>query len=130
MKWKKRREAAVLAAAVLLCGGMYSVQAEETYFGDRTTHELGEVHYTDLAVDNAGTVVNIGTGSTISGASGDLSTEGGTINMKDTAVTGTGLWANEKKGEAGGTITMNGGSVNGGDVYAQGNSTITLDGTT
>lgn len=130
MKWKKSREAAVLAAAVLLCGGMYSVQAEETYFGDRTTHELGEVHYTDLAVDNAGTVVNIGTGSTIIGQNnGDLSTEGGTINMTGTAVTGTGLWANEKKGEAGGTITMNGGSVDGGDVYAQGNSTITLNGT-
>ncbi len=132
MKWKKRREAAVLAAAVLLCGGMYSVQAEETYFGDRTTHDLGKVHYTDLAVDNEGTVVNIGEGSTIKGASGDLSTEGGTINMTGTAVTGTGLWANEKSGELGdvGTITMTGGSVNGGDVYAQGNSTITLNGTT
>lgn len=129
MKWKKRREAAVLAAAVLLCGGMYSVQAEN-WFHDGGPHELGKVHYTDLAVDNAGTVVNIGTGSTINGTSGNLSTEGGTINMTGTAVTGTGLWANEKKGEAGGTITMNGGSVNGGDVYAQGNSTITLDGTT
>lgn len=130
MKWKKRREAAVLAAAVLLCGGMYSVQAEETYFGDRTTHDFKEVHYTDLAVDNKGTVVNIGTGSTINGDPGNLSTEGGTINMTGTAVTGTGLWANEKKGEAGGTITMTKGSVDGGDVYAQGNSTITLDGTT
>lgn len=131
MKWKKRREAAVLAAAVLLCGGMYSVQADdETYFGDKVPHDLGEVHYTDLAVDNAGTVVNIGEGSTIKGASGDLSTEGGTINMTSTTVTDTGLWANEKKGEAGGTITMIGGSVDGGDVYAQGNSTITLDGTT
>lgn len=133
MKWKKRREAAVLAAAVLLCGGMYSVQAEETYFGDGTTHDLGEVHYTDLAVDNAGTVVKIGTGSTINGASGELSTEGGTIEMTDTAVTGTGLWANEQvpaEGDpSGGTIKMTGGSVDGGDVYAQGNSTITLDGT-
>lgn len=130
MKWKKRREAAVLAAAVLLCGGMYSVQAEETYFGDRTTHDFKEVHYTDLAVDNKGTVVNIGTGSTINGDPGNLSTEGGTIKMTGTTVTGTGLWANEKKDEAGGTITMINGSVNGGDVYAQGKSTITLDGTT
>lgn len=132
MKWKKRREAAVLAAAVLLCGGMYSVQAEN-WFHDGGRHELGEVHYTDLAVDNAETVVNIGTGSTINGTSGKLSTEGGTINMTGTAVTGTGLWANEQvpeKGDpSGGTITMTGGSVNGGDVYAQGNSTITLDGT-
>lgn len=112
---------------------MYSVQAEETYFGDRTTHDLGEVHYTDLAVDNAETVVNIGKGSTIDGQNGDLSTEGGTINMTSTTVTGTGLWANEQVPEKGdpssGTITMTGGSVDGGDVYAQGNSTITLDGT-
>lgn len=131
MKWKKRREAAVLAAAVLLCGGMYSVQAENHFSAGQTTLEKGE--YLGLAVDNKETVVNVVEGSTISGQNGDLNTEGGTINMEGTAVTGTGLWANEQvpaEGDpSGGTITMNGGSVNGGDVYAQGNSTITLDGT-
>lgn len=126
---KKNKTAALLAAAFLMYGGAYSVQAE-TYFNNRIENNVGTVSYTDLAVDNKGTIVNIGAGSTINGTYGNLSTEGGTINMTDTAVTGTGLWANEKSGEAGGTITMTGGSVTGGDVYAQGNSTITLNGTT
>lgn len=124
---KKSKTAALLAASLLIYGGAFSVQAE-TYYGDGKPHNLGKVELTDLAVDNAGTVVNLAEGSTVKGTFGNLSTEGGTIEMTGTDVTGTGLWANRKDG-TGGSITVTGGSVIDGDIAAQGaDSQITISG--
>ena len=84
---------------------------------------------TDLAVDN-GTTVNLAEGSSVNGTYGNLSTEGGTVNMTGTTVSGTGLWANRNYNQ-GGVINVTGGSIQNGDVVAQGkDSQIKIDGST
>ena len=125
---KKNKTAALLAAAVLLYGGVLSAQAEQ-YYNDGQEHSLGKVTMTDLAVDN-GTTVNLAEGSSVNGTYGNLSTEGGTVNMTGTTVSGTGLWANRNYNQ-GGVINVTGGSIQNGDVVAQGkDSQIKIDGST
>lgn len=96
MKWKKRREAAVLAAVVLLCGGMYSVQAEDE--GTEGIYTIENATIPNLTVDNAETVIL--NNSTLSG---------GSISAQDSS-----------------TITMNGGTADVDNVVLEGGSTITF----
>lgn len=122
---KKSKTAALLAATVLLAGGVYSVQADEPdgiWVSPSHPHEdVTGGSYPSVGVDD-GAFFQMNN-ATVTGADGNFNAQGGTLTAIDSTIH-SGAWASQVTKEDGteykGTINLTNSAITGQNIVAQG----------